>query len=112
MPPDLPDPASALGRITDGDEIVRPFTWEIRSIHACLEELAKIRANVLGITGPRWAILMAVTYLGREKDVPVNLMSRLMHVDPCFVTTHSKLLEKNGFLRHKSSAMPGSCRCR
>ncbi|MGY3034231.1 DNA-binding MarR family transcriptional regulator [Bradyrhizobium sp. USDA 4354] len=47
---------------------------------------------------------MAVTYLGREKGVPVNLVSRLMHVDPSFVTTHSKLLEKNGLLRHKSSA--------
>ncbi|WGR73250.1 MULTISPECIES: MarR family transcriptional regulator [unclassified Bradyrhizobium] len=47
---------------------------------------------------------MAVTYLGRGKGVPVNLVSRLMHVDPSFVTTHSKLLEKNGLLRHKSSA--------
>ncbi|MDI3566962.1 hypothetical protein [Bradyrhizobium sp. Arg816] len=47
---------------------------------------------------------MAVAYLGIEKGVPVNLVSRLMHVDPSFVTTHSKLLEKNGLLRHKSSA--------
>ncbi|WP_128932185.1 MarR family transcriptional regulator [Bradyrhizobium zhanjiangense] len=103
MPPDLPDPASALGRIsTDGVEIVRSFMWEIRSIRACLEELAKL--NVLGITRPRWTILMAVNYLGKERRVPVNLVSRLMLVDPSFVTTHSKLLEKNGLLRHKSSA--------
>ncbi|MCP3368778.1 hypothetical protein [Bradyrhizobium cajani] len=52
---------------------------------------------MLAITGPRWAILMAVTYLGREKRVvPANLVSRLMHVDSSFVMTHSKLLEKNG----------------
>jgi len=56
---------------------------------------------------------MAVTYLGKEKGVPVNLVSRLMHVDPCFVTTHSKLPEKNGSLRvSPPQAMPGSCRCR
>ncbi|SCB54861.1 hypothetical protein GA0061098_103139 [Bradyrhizobium shewense] len=47
---------------------------------------------------------MVVTYLGREKGVPVNLVSRLMHVAPSFVTTHSKLLEKNGLMRHNSSA--------
>jgi len=47
---------------------------------------------------------MAVTYLGKEKGVPVNLVSRLMLVDPCFVTTHSKLPEKRRFPAHKSSA--------
>ncbi|MCC8940257.1 MarR family transcriptional regulator [Bradyrhizobium sp. Arg62] len=105
MPPDLPDPASALGRIsTDGQEIVRPFMCEIRSISACLEELARFRANVLGITGPQWMILMAVAYLGKEKGVSVNAVSKLMHVDPSFITTHSKLLEKSGFLRRKSCA--------
>ncbi|MGY3533352.1 DNA-binding MarR family transcriptional regulator [Bradyrhizobium embrapense] len=104
MPPDLPNPATAPYRIsTDGQEIFRPFMWEIRSISACLEELAKFRANMLGITGPQWMILMAVDYLGKEKGVSVNLVSRLMHVDPSFVTTHSKLLEKKGFLRRKPS---------
>ncbi|WP_431016675.1 MarR family transcriptional regulator [Bradyrhizobium pachyrhizi] len=47
---------------------------------------------------------MAVAYLGKENGVPVNLVSKLMHVDPSFVTTHSKLLEKNGFLRRKHCA--------
>lgn len=78
--------------------------WESRSIHARLAELASFPTIVLGITGPRWTILMAVTYLGKGKGVPVNLASRLMHVDPSFVTTHSRLLENNGLLRHKSSA--------
>ncbi|MGY4407877.1 MarR family winged helix-turn-helix transcriptional regulator [Bradyrhizobium sp. USDA 3315] len=105
MPPDLPGPASALGSVsTDGLEMIRPFMWEIRSISACLEELARFRANVLGITGPQWMILMAVAYLGKENGVPVNLVSKLMHVDPSFVTTHSKLLEKNGHLRRKHCA--------
>ncbi|MCP3416251.1 MULTISPECIES: MarR family winged helix-turn-helix transcriptional regulator [Bradyrhizobium] len=47
---------------------------------------------------------MAVAYLGKENGVPVNLVSKLMHVDPSFVTTHSKLLEKNGHLRRKHCA--------
>ncbi|WP_375784686.1 MarR family winged helix-turn-helix transcriptional regulator [Bradyrhizobium sp. Pha-3] len=105
MPPDLPGAASALGSISpDGQEMVRPFMWEIRSISAYLEELAKFRADVLGITGPQWMILMAVAYLDRKNGVAVNEVSKLMHVDASFVTTQSKLLEKNGFLRRKSSA--------
>lgn len=84
--------------------MVRPFMWEIRSISACLEELAKFRANVLGITGPQWMILMAVAYLGKQDGISVNMVSKLMHVDSSFVSTHSKLLEKNGFLRRRSCA--------
>ncbi|WP_225184798.1 hypothetical protein [Bradyrhizobium sp. NBAIM01] len=42
--------------------------------------------------------------LGREKSVPVSLVSRLMLVAASFVTTHPKLREKNGFLRRKSLA--------
>ncbi|MGY3573380.1 MarR family winged helix-turn-helix transcriptional regulator [Bradyrhizobium sp. USDA 4504] len=105
MPPDLPGLASALESVsTEGLEPARPFMWEIRSISACLEELARFRAYVLGITGPQWMILMAVAYLGKENGVSVNLVSKLMHVDPSFVTTHSKVLEKSGFLRRKHCA--------
>ncbi|WP_346659750.1 MarR family transcriptional regulator [Bradyrhizobium sp. 200] len=75
--------------------------WEIRSINLCLEELRQFQANVLGITGPQWMILMALTDLDRENGVPVNVVSKLMHVDPSFVTTQSKLLEKKGFVRRK-----------
>ncbi len=48
-------------------------------------------------------ILMALTELDRENGVPVNVVSKLMHVDPSFVTTQSKLLEKKGFLRRRTS---------
>ncbi|MFG3594483.1 MarR family winged helix-turn-helix transcriptional regulator [Bradyrhizobium sp. RDI18] len=75
--------------------------WEIRSINLCLVELRQFRADELGITGPQWMILMALMELDRESGIPVNVVSQLMHVDPSFVTTQSKLLEKKGFLRRK-----------
>ncbi|KRR18662.1 MarR family transcriptional regulator [Bradyrhizobium lablabi] len=87
----------------ESQEVVRRFMWEIRSINLCLEELRQFRADVLGITGPQWMILMALTELDRENGVPVNVVSKLMHVDPSFVTTQSKLLEKKGFLRRRTS---------
>ena len=35
--------------------------------------------------------------------IPVNVVSKKLHVDPSFVTTQSKMLEKKGFLRRKTS---------
>lgn len=48
--------------------------------------------------------MMALADLDRESGVPVNVVSKLMHVDSSFVTTQSKLLEKKGLLRRKPSA--------
>ena len=35
--------------------------------------------------------------------MPVNVVSKKLHVDSSFVTTQSKLLEKKGFIRRKPS---------
>ena len=48
-------------------------------------------------------ILMALADLDKADGVPVNVVSKVLHVDPSFVTTQSKLLEKKGFLRRKPS---------
>src|SRR5918912_219735 len=85
-------------------DIIRRFTWEISSINMYLEELRQFWARTLGISGPQWLILMAISDLDKDDGVPVNMVSKLLHVDPSFVTTQSKLLEKKGFLRRKSSA--------
>ncbi|SFN84866.1 hypothetical protein SAMN05216573_12395 [Bradyrhizobium sp. Rc3b] len=99
MSPNLPDPESALGRIsTEGDKIVRPLMWQIRSIDACRRAG---QLNVLGTTRPRWTPVMVAINLGKEKGAPVNLLSRIMHVDPSWVINYSKLLEKNGLPRHR-----------
>lgn len=49
-------------------------------------------------------ILMALVDLDKEDGVPVNVVSNKLHVDPSFITTQSKLLEKKGLLRRKPSA--------
>ncbi|MGX1350610.1 DNA-binding MarR family transcriptional regulator [Bradyrhizobium elkanii] len=102
MPRDLPSPATAVDNSSaEGQRAARRFVWEIRSINAHLEELRQLRADGLGITGPQWMILMALVELDREKGIPVHVVSKLMYVDPSFVTTQSKLLEKKGFLRRR-----------
>lgn len=84
-------------------EVVRQFLWDIASINIHLEEIRHFWARELGISGPQWMILMAVGDLDAGNGVPVKDVSAMLHVDPSFVTTQSKMLEKNGFMRRVPS---------
>jgi DNA-binding MarR family transcriptional regulator len=84
--------------------IVKRFTWEIAAISVHLEELRQFWAKALGISGPQWMIVMAVADLERGEGVPVNVAAKMLHVDSSFVTTQSKMLEKKGLLRRKTSS--------
>ena len=83
---------------------VRRFTWVIAAINVHIEELRYFWAKALGISGPQWLILMALSDLDEKDGVPVNAVSKKLHVDASFVTTQSKLLEKKGFVRRRTSA--------
>jgi DNA-binding MarR family transcriptional regulator len=85
-------------------EIVRQFVWDIASINVHIDEIRHFWAKELGISGPQWMILMAIDDLDRGKGVPVKDVSAMLHVDPSFVTTQSKMLEKNGFMRRIPSS--------
>jgi DNA-binding MarR family transcriptional regulator len=84
-------------------DVIRRFAWEIASISVHLEELRHFWAKTLGISGPQWMMIVALADLDRGEGVPVNAVSKMLHVDPSFVTTQSKLLEKKGFVRRKPS---------
>ena len=85
-------------------EIVRRFLWDIASINVHLDKIRNFWAQTLGISGPQWMILMAVADLDRGQGVPVKDVSTMLHVDPSFVTTQSKVLEKYGFVRRITSS--------
>ena len=80
-------------------EIVQQLAWDIASINVHLDGIRYFWAKELGISGPQWMILLAIGDLDRSNGVPVKDVSSMLHVDPSFVTTQSKMLEKNGFLR-------------
>jgi MarR family transcriptional regulator, organic hydroperoxide resistance regulator len=84
-------------------DIVRRFAWEIASISVHLEEIRYFWAKALSISGPQWMMVVALADLDKGEGVPVNAVSKMLHVDPSFVTTQSKLLEKKGFIRRKPS---------
>jgi DNA-binding MarR family transcriptional regulator len=93
-----------LGRTgAKNQDTIRRLTWVIASINVHLEELRYFWAKTLGISGPQWMILMALADIDQDEGVPVNVVSKKLHVDSSFITTQSKLLEKKGFLRRKTS---------
>jgi DNA-binding MarR family transcriptional regulator len=47
---------------------------------------------------------MATSDFDHGAGVRINEVSKILHVDPSFVTTQSKLLEKQGYLRRRVSA--------
>jgi DNA-binding MarR family transcriptional regulator len=95
------DPAIGSDQSQD---IVRRFLWDIASINVHLDEIHRFWSQSLGISGPQWMILMAVAELDRGQGVPVKDVSRMLHVDPSFVTTQSKVLEKYDFVRRITSS--------
>ena len=95
--------ANAAPHAVENQDIVRRFTWEIASINVHLQEIRYFWAKTLGISGPQWMILMALADLDQGEGVPVKVVAKMLHVDPSFVTTQSKLLEKKGFMRRKTS---------
>jgi len=81
----------------------RKLLWEITSINVHLDQIRAYWAQNLGISGPQWMILMAVSDLDRGHGVPVKDVSAALRVDPSFVTTQSKMLEKMSLLRRAPS---------
>jgi len=100
-----PQPAGSAhrGSPVKSPELIKRFNWTIAAIGVHLEELRYFWAKTLGISGPQWMILMALSDMDKGDGVPVNVVSKKLHVDSSFVTTQSKLLEKKGFLRRKTS---------
>ena len=104
---DAPDLAKRGSAAIKNQDLIRRFTWAIAAIGVHLEELRYYWGKTLGISGPQWMILMALAEMDRDDGVPVNVVSKKLRVDSSFVTTQSKMLEKKGFIRRKTSAEDG-----
>jgi DNA-binding MarR family transcriptional regulator len=96
-----------LGNLTEFQvtnlDIAQKLTWAVTGISVHLQEIRSFWAKAFGISGPQWMILTALADLDRGEGVPVNVVSKMLYVDPSFVTTQSKMLEKKGFMRRKTS---------
>lgn len=82
-------------------DLARRFTTTVASVAVFLDEIRQFRAKSLGISGPQFALLMAVMDLEQGDGVSIRHVAKAVHVDPSFITTQSKLLEKKGLLRRQ-----------
>lgn len=85
------------------NELAGQFAWEIVAISVHLHDIRNFLASAIGVSGPQWNILIALSELDRGEGVPVKTVAGMLQVEPSFVSTQSKTLEKKGFLRRKTS---------
>lgn len=86
------------------ENLIRDFVWGLVSLNMHFEEIRYAWAEVLGVSGPQWLILMAVNDLDRGNGVTVKDTATRLHVDRSFITTQTQNLEKQGFLKRTVSS--------
>jgi DNA-binding MarR family transcriptional regulator len=86
-------------------QVHRDFVWDIIALNIHFEDIRRIWAELLGVTGPQWMILMAINDLDIGQGVSVGDVSTKIRVNPPFVTTQTKILEKSGFLTRTASPL-------
>ncbi|WFU14852.1 helix-turn-helix domain-containing protein [Bradyrhizobium sp. CB3481] len=68
-----------------------------------MDSFRQFQANVLGITGPQWTILMALAHTDRENGVPPHVVSKMMGVELFIRYDPIKDTGEKGFLRRNPS---------
>lgn len=89
------------------EQLIGALSWDIAAINSQLENIRRIWAQVLGLSGPQWLILMAINDLDPGIGVSVGDVSAKLNVKSTFVTTETKMLEKSGFVTRKPSETDG-----
>ena len=93
--------ARASRTSTIDPDVARRFAAAVANVAVFLDEIRQFRAKSLGISGPQFALLMAVMDLEQGDGVSIRHVAKAVHVDPSFITTQSKLLEKKGLIRRQ-----------
>lgn len=85
------------------EKLFGELNWDMASINIHLENIRRIWAQVLGVSGPQWVILMATNDLDKGPGVSVGDVAVKLHVQSTFVTAQSKMLEQSGLLSRRAS---------
>lgn len=85
-------------------DTIRQFVWAVAAVNARLEDVRHFWADALGISGPQWMIIMAADDLNRGRGAPLRDVATKLDVDPSFVASQSKILEKAGLLARNTSS--------
>jgi DNA-binding MarR family transcriptional regulator len=102
---DRPAAKSKRGREDDDSsfDLLDELTWDVAAINNHLENIRRVWAKILGISGPQWLILMAISELDQGNGISVTDVSGKLSVHSTFVTAQTKLLEKTSLVIRRGS---------
>lgn len=91
-----------------GDTTFRGMVYDLLTVGARMQEVRDRLAREMGVTGPQYAILMAIFHLQQDLDGPgVRAVARRLHVSGPFVTAQSRVLVKEGLVEKKPNPRDG-----
>ena len=79
------------------------FMWHMVAISDLLEDVRRIWAEGMGVSGPQWLILMAIGDAHGERSISVGEVADKIRVKSTFVSAETKSLEMAGLVRRTTS---------
>lgn len=90
------------------DRTFRGMVYDLLAVGARMQDVRDHLAGRMGVTGPQYAILMAIFHLQQEADGPgVRAVARRLNVSGPFVTAQANLLVEKGLVEKRSNPLDG-----
>lgn len=99
----MPGPLRDVTPPENDRAVAMELFWEIDRLSRSFLKIQAHWAREQGISGPQLALLNALNQLGVEGGASVSSIASKLGVDPSFVTTQTKLMEKSGLVVRKPS---------
>src|SRR5262249_26161653 len=77
---------------------------DLFTISARIEQVRTHFASRMGISGPQYSLLRALTFLQGSEGASVGIVAEHLHVTSAFITAQSRALLQRGFLKKKEDA--------
>lgn len=91
-----------------GDATFRGMVYDLLAVGARMQEVRDRLAIEMGVTGPQYAILMAISHLEDDSAGPgVRAVARALHVSGPFVTAQANVLVKMKLLEKRPNPKDG-----
>lgn len=98
----FPPPSVSRAPLLDGDGRDRTFraaVYDLLAVGARMQAMRDRLAAEIGVTGPQYAILMAIAHLQDEDDgAGVRAVARRLHVSGPFITAQANRLVADGLV--------------
>ncbi len=95
----LPATVSRAPLLEDGsDDRFRQLVYDLLTVSVRMERVREHLARRLGVSGPQYSILMAITRLQGPHGVHVGALAKALHVTSAFIATETGRLARLGLV--------------